>query len=121
MKSKLPTINTLEKLCYFIYTFETQIRMMTSLAPSSVSKIPLITAEFNLAFSLSPLPSPLPPPFLLSMTVIRAYTTLSLCRVPFVVSLYFCRSRSHAQATRKRVSSTKTSGKVGYTLHIRGI
>lgn len=117
MKSKLPTINTLEKLCYFIYTFETQIRMMTSLAPSSVSKIPLITAEFNLAFSLSPLP----PPFLLSMTVIRAYTTLSLCRVPFVVSLYFCRSRSHAQATRKRVSSTKTSGKVGYTLHIRGI
>lgn len=117
MKSKLPTINTLEKLCYFIYTFETQIRIMTSLAPSSVSKIPLITAEFNLAFSLSPLP----PPFLLSMTVIRAYTTLSLCRVPFVVSLYFCRSRSHAQATRKRVSSTKTSGKVGYTLHIRGI
>lgn len=116
MKSKLPTINTLEKLCYFIYTFETQIRMMTSLAPS-VSKIPLITTEFNLAFSLSPLP----PPFLLSMTVIRAYTTLSLCRVPFVVSLYFCRSRSHAQATRKRVSSTKTSGKVGYTLHIRGI
>lgn len=120
MKSKLPTINTLEKLCYFIYTFETQIRMMTSLAPS-VSKIPLITTEFNLAFSLSPLPSPLPPPFLLSMTVIRAYTTLSLCRVPFVVSFYFCRSRSHAQATRKRVSSTKTSGKVGYTLHIRGI
>lgn len=117
MKSKLPTINTLEKLCYFIYTFETQILIMTSLAPSSVSKIPLITAEFNLAFSLSPLP----PPFLLSMTVIRAYTTLSLCRVPFVVSLYFCRSRSHAQATRKRVSSTKTSGKVGYTLHIRGI
>lgn len=117
MKSKLPTINTLEKLCYFIYTFETQIRVMTSLAPSSVSKIPLITAEFNLAFSLSPLP----PPFLLSMTVIRAYTTLSLCRVPFVVSFYFCRSRSHAQATRKRVSSTKTSGKVGYTLHIRGI
>lgn len=40
-------------------------------AQFSVSKIPLIIAEFNLA---SPLPpsSSLPPPLLLSMTVIRA-------------------------------------------------
>lgn len=40
-------------------------------AQFSVSKIPLITAEFNLASPLSPSLS-LPPPLLLSMTVIRA-------------------------------------------------
>lgn len=40
-------------------------------AQFSVSKIPLITAEFNLASPLPPSPS-LPPPLLLSMTVIRA-------------------------------------------------
>lgn len=40
-------------------------------AQFSVSKIPLITAEFNLASPLPPSPS-LPSPLLLSMTVIRA-------------------------------------------------
>lgn len=40
-------------------------------AQFSVSKIPLITAEFNLASPLPPSRS-LPPPLLPSMTVIRA-------------------------------------------------
>lgn len=40
-------------------------------AQFSVSKIPLITAEFNFASPLPPSPS-LPSPLLLSMTVIRA-------------------------------------------------